>query len=551
MSESLVFIAYARRSSEGETKQIESIGDQVRSLRPVIEEQGLKVVRWFTEDKSAMHPHKRPVFREMLDMIIAGKANALLCWHVERLARNPLEWGELQQLLGDGVIQRIKTPEREYRPGDDMTALAIAASEASEYSRRLRREVSRGASGKAERGWYPYSAKHGYVVDLVTKEIDPDPVRFPLILAVLEQIAARELTPAQGLVSLNANGYRTRRYRKKDGTIGGDKPMSRATFYRLLTDRFYTGRHLYRGEEFVGRHRPMITDDQYRSIQRVLGRPLRDKYQKHFHLFAGMIVCGVCGCQITAETQFKEYKTTGGWRSYTYYHCTGRRGCDKRSVTEAQVEQTILRQLEGIQFQPEFVDFCLGVLDREGLEWKAMETIRSTEVPASASRLARKLERLKDMREDEEISREEFIERKERYQSQLEEIKREETERVTKRSREEAKLREVLTFRRDAYHEYTKGRPEEKRRVLRAFSDKYVLTLGELTVIKDPALEVVVAFEPPKNRTSQVQPRQSGAHRLTWRAGLDELRKSVRECKNPFPHPDTKRSGRDSEILAA
>jgi len=45
--------------------------------------------------------------------------------------------------------------------------------------------------------------------------------------------------------------------------------------------------------------------------------------------------CGVCGCQITAERKLKHYKQSGRTVTYTYYHCTGRKGCLKDSISEA------------------------------------------------------------------------------------------------------------------------------------------------------------------------------------------------------------------------
>ena len=65
----LTFFSYARKSSQGESRQIESIPDQEKILLELEQTQNLAVVGRFKEAKSAKEPGIRPVFRQMLDEI--------------------------------------------------------------------------------------------------------------------------------------------------------------------------------------------------------------------------------------------------------------------------------------------------------------------------------------------------------------------------------------------------------------------------------------------------------------------------------------------------
>ncbi|MBR3236316.1 recombinase family protein, partial [Candidatus Saccharibacteria bacterium] len=105
--EKLKFVIYARKSSEGSERQVASIPDQKEFAKKVVKENHYKVVARFEESASASKARNRPEFDKMIKLIEDGEANAIICWHTNRLARNPLESGLVQQLLFDGKIQLI------------------------------------------------------------------------------------------------------------------------------------------------------------------------------------------------------------------------------------------------------------------------------------------------------------------------------------------------------------------------------------------------------------------------------------------------------------
>jgi hypothetical protein len=58
------YILYARKSSESEDRQVQSVDDQLRVLRDLARRERLTVVAELTESRSAKDPGKRPVFLE-------------------------------------------------------------------------------------------------------------------------------------------------------------------------------------------------------------------------------------------------------------------------------------------------------------------------------------------------------------------------------------------------------------------------------------------------------------------------------------------------------
>lgn len=50
------FVLYARKSSEREDRQVQSIGDQIAYWEKKAKEEGIEIVKIYTEEKSAKTP---------------------------------------------------------------------------------------------------------------------------------------------------------------------------------------------------------------------------------------------------------------------------------------------------------------------------------------------------------------------------------------------------------------------------------------------------------------------------------------------------------------
>jgi DNA invertase Pin-like site-specific DNA recombinase len=76
------FIIYCRKSTDTEDKQLLSLESQEHELLQIAQSQGLNVVKTFQESMSAKEPG-RPVFNQMMAMIMTGQADAILCWKID------------------------------------------------------------------------------------------------------------------------------------------------------------------------------------------------------------------------------------------------------------------------------------------------------------------------------------------------------------------------------------------------------------------------------------------------------------------------------------
>ena len=381
------YFIYCRKSSEAEDRQVLSIESQTRALEELAAKLGVSVVEILTESKSAKAPG-RPVFQQMMQRINRGEAEGVICWKLDRLARNPVDGGSIIWAIKQHGI-KVMTPAQSYaREDDNIILMYIEFGMAQKYVDDLSKNVKRGLKTKVENGWYPGVAPGGYLnyKDSRTGEhtLIKDPERFSLIRRMWDLMLTGFHTPPQILETANNEwGYRTRRTRRMGG-----QPMSRSGLYHIFANPFYHGRFEYpvgSGKWHEGKHEPMITEVEYDRVQMLLGRNSSPRPQKPLDFaFTGLIRCGECRRMVTAEKIHQVKCNTCRLKfsirtrescprcqtrvadmaqpkhlHYTYYRCTKRQKprCTQRCVRAADLEGQVDAYLAKIQISEKFKEW--------------------------------------------------------------------------------------------------------------------------------------------------------------------------------------------------
>jgi DNA invertase Pin-like site-specific DNA recombinase len=390
----LKFFIYCRRSSEESShRQIASIGDQIQALEKVVYAEGLNITeRPFTEERSSKDPG-RPVFNELLDRIESGEANAILCWDIDRLYRNPVDEGRLRWMLQKGVIRVIKTPYRSFYPEDAGLLMGVEGGRATDYVIRLSKNVKRGLNGRVQKGWRPTSAPIGYknTGDEGNKTIVPDEERFDIVKRMWELYLTGAYSPAQVLeIATRDFGLRTVIKR----TLGG-KPMTLSNFYKILNEPFYYGKFWWTNPEtgekvlYEGKHTPMITEEEFDRAQILLGRKGKPQPKNREFAYTGIMRCGECDSSITAEEKHQVICTHCKYKfsylnktscpkchldiskminpkilHYTYYHCTKKKNknCSQKSLTIQELEKQLNLAIAKITIDNDYLTLALEYL---------------------------------------------------------------------------------------------------------------------------------------------------------------------------------------------
>jgi site-specific DNA recombinase len=155
---------------------------------------GIKIIEIFEESQSAKSPG-RPKFSEMIERIHKGEAQGILTWKLDRLARNPIDGGNIIWMLQNGTLQRIVTSDREYYPHDNVLMMSVEFGMANQFILDLSKNVKRGMKAKYEKGIRPTLAPLGYLNDKIEHTIITDPERFSLIRKMWDLMLTGGYTP--------------------------------------------------------------------------------------------------------------------------------------------------------------------------------------------------------------------------------------------------------------------------------------------------------------------------------------------------------------------
>ena len=387
------YFIYCRKSSEAEDRQVLSLDSQTAELRELARRQGFLIAEVLVEARSAKAPG-RPVFNAMMERLRRGEARGVLCWKLDRLARNPIDGGAvIWAMKEDGIA--VVTPAQTFHHASDNTILMyIEFGMAQKYIEDLSKNVKRGLHAKAEHGWYPGLAPLGYQNDRFKeqglRDIEKDPERFPLVRRMWDlMLTGTYSVPKIQRLANGAWGFRTRPIRSQGG-----KPLSLSQAYEIFSNPFYYGWFEYprgSGQWFKGGHPPMVTEAEYDKVQVLLGRKGKPRNRQHEFAFTGLIRCGECERMITAEEKLQvicsacRQKFASRNRDacphcdvatadmdqpthlvYRYYHCTGRRGtgCTQGVVSGDELEAQISRALGKLEISERATTWALDALDQ-------------------------------------------------------------------------------------------------------------------------------------------------------------------------------------------
>ncbi len=405
------YFIYARKSSESEDRQMASIDDQIVELKKLAKENDLNVIDILFESKSAKNPLCREIFNKMLEKIHAGEAQGIIAWKLNRLARNPVDGGQISWMLQQGTIRHIQTYGRSYYPTDNVLMMAVELGMANQFVRDLSVDTKRGLRAKADRGWLPGYATLGYIHNPLKKkgdkEIIDDPERFDLVRKMWYLMLT-------GKYSVNDVWEMARREWKLTSRIGNK--IARSSVYKILNNPFYYGEFEYprgSGNWIVGKHHKMISREEFDKVQEIIGNKPMPRPKAHNFAFRGPLFCGECGALITAESKTKKQKN-GNVHDYTYYHCTKRKNpnCSQLSIEETELQKQISNKLGKITLPDDFCEWALEVLKSNNvIEAKGRDEILASQ-QKEYSKVLRKIDSLVEMRANNELTSEEFAKSK-------------------------------------------------------------------------------------------------------------------------------------------
>ena len=306
---------------------------------------GAMVVEEYLDKDTGTLVDKRPAMQRLLARVAGDRDIDFVIVHkLDRLARNRLDDAHMTVTLEAAGATLVSCVEGIDQSPSGRLLHGMLASVNEYYSRNLSDEIKRKTLQKAKDGGTPFLAPIGYLnkQDLSggkdARWVELDPERAPLIAWAFEAYASGGWSLGSLQAELTARGLTTRPTAKKPA-----KPLHESLLQRVLVRPYYMGIVTWRGVQYEGTHRPLVTPEVFFRVQEVLAahNTAGERSWRHQHYLKGSVFCAVCDSRLTLDF------ATGNGGRYSYFVCLGRKrgvACNLKALQVEAVERALERR---------------------------------------------------------------------------------------------------------------------------------------------------------------------------------------------------------------
>lgn len=428
---------YNRKSSESEDKQVLSIISQKDEAERIAKFYNLpKFVEVFSESKSAKKEFLRPEFKRMIEMIKKEKIDSIVCWKLDRLARNMTEGGIVIDLLSSGVLKAIITHDKIYRPSDNVLLMSVEFGQGKQFVKDLSVNVKRGQLKKATLGIPHGVAALGFLNDKTEERGNRkwlvDEERLKSIKLLLEMFLTGTYSAGR-LYRYAVKELKLTTVKRK--RIGGEL-ITLSRIYEILKDPVYAGFFYYNGERFeLDKKLPrLITEDEHEKVQMILSKKNIPKSQHHSTIFAGFLRSEngefigqdvkyqlICDCKYKFSYLNKTHCPNCGreieqldnpkYLHFKYYYNVRKKkaGLKYKSISEKKVFSAVFRLIdEDFTFSKSLIEWSKKYISELRDEELNDLFFRKAKMEADKIEFEKKKTRLREMLRDELINESEY-----------------------------------------------------------------------------------------------------------------------------------------------
>ncbi len=498
-------VIYYRVSSEEQEEDGRSLPAQLDLCRDYANKHNLKVLEEFKDVETAKQAGRENFNRMLQFFRDRPTCKIVLVEKTDRLYRNLKDWITLDDLGIELHFVKENVVYSENVHSSQKLFHGLKVLMAKHYIDNLGEEVLKGMKRRAMDGIFPSATPIGYSYE--DKKMVPDKDLAPLVLWLYRECATNKYSSNDLVKKCKEKGFKSKK----------GHSLTKSTILHVLKNKVYTGKFDYLGVEYPGKHDPIVPEELWANVQRVLEKRAsgRTRYVKHNLTYSRLITCGECGGVVSGDKKERCVE----------YRCNHNKGpCQQRYISERKIEVQFVDYLKRIDIGNEELSMMGEALRLSHGDEKKFREDTVTRLQAEFKKYDDRMDKLYDDRTKGDVG-EDFYSRK--MKQWQEEQKRISSEIMAHQRANNAYLEEgvrILKVASKAYTLFMEGEEADKQSILKVLFEGVTLKDGVVTPSFRPLFLMLVNNSSQQNPDFPNESKEIVSGVKKWLPGTNDLR---------------------------
>lgn len=323
---------YGRYSSHAQKDT--SIEQQFAEIKDYCQRVGIRILGEYADRAVSGKTDSRPEFQRLMRDCAKGHVQMVVCWKVDRFARNRYDSAMYKARLKRYGIRVVYAKESIPDGPEGILLESVLEGSAEYYSANLSQNIKRGMRAnalecKVNSGRLPL----GYCKGLDGR-FAIDPIGAKIVRDVFDMYT-HGMNQKQICEVLNSSGCRTAR---------GSR-FNKNSLRVMLRNERYIGVYEYDDIRVEDGVPSIVAKDVFELAQKIIARNAKapaTSWSYVDYLLTGRLFCGKCGSAMVGECG-----TSRSGAKYNYYTCAAKKrnhSCKKKTVKKDWIEQRVVRE---------------------------------------------------------------------------------------------------------------------------------------------------------------------------------------------------------------
>lgn len=273
---------YLRVSTDMQAQEGYGLDTQYEKIRKYCEAYEVPNPVVFVDDGYTGVNDHRPAYQKMLELMHKGRIKFVITYSLDRIGRNQMLILKFlkEECVKAGCDFLAVKDNIDSRSKQTYGILISILSIFAEFDHdAIVEKLTLGRKQRAQDGYWKGGGvpPFGYYYSKEENNLVVDPVKGPLVKKIFNLYNSMQYSPRQiaDIVGMSSD----------------------VMVFGVLKNRTYLGEITFRGEQYLGKHEPLIDEETFKRTQEILRKRSVIRGDSHY-LLSSLVYCGVCGAKM-------------------------------------------------------------------------------------------------------------------------------------------------------------------------------------------------------------------------------------------------------------